>query len=563
MRNKKVHITIIAIFIAIISVSLYYILTEPIKLGLLKEPINLGLLKESINLGLDLKGGTQIILKPTERGEGEVTTQSLDKAMLIIMDRIDRLGISEPLVTKDSSNNIVIQLPGVKDPNTAKEVIGKTAQLEFRLVEGTFISIKDQSWDIVKFDPKKSDPNKGQLIINPEADRVILIEDINTLINLGTVNIIAELVTDSETGELILVRTDLGADEENSDTEDSSEINTDINIAPEKIIGKTIYDPETRELLLVSGEDESETGEILVDSRNDAATLVGPALLTGDKLAKAIAGYDTYGEIRVALSFKGEGIDTFAKITSENIGRNLAIVLDEEIKSAPYIKVPIPDGEAEITGIKSIEEAKNVELVLQTGALPVNLHIEESITVGPTLGMDSLIRGLYAGIIGFILIIAFMFFYYRGLGIFSALGLIIYIIIFWGILAGIDAALTLPGIAGIILTIGMAVDANVIIFERIKEEIIKYKSPRIAIGDGFKNAIRTIIDSNVTTLITAAALYRFGTGPIKGFAVTLSLGVVISMVISLLFTRSIIFLMAGTPRMAAPGFLGVRRRSSE
>ncbi|GAH29949.1 unnamed protein product, partial [marine sediment metagenome] len=189
--------------------------------------------------------------------------------------------------------------------------------------------------------------------------------------------------------------------------------------------------------------------------------------------------------------------------------------------------------------------------------------IEESITVGPTLGMDSLTMGLYAGIIGFILIIAFMFFYYRGLGIFSALGLIIYIIIFWGSLAGIDAALTLPGIAGIILTIGMAVDANVIIFERIKEEIIKSKSPRIAIGDGFKNAIRTIVDSNVTTLITAAALYRFGTGPIKGFAVTLSLGVVISMVISLLFTRSIIFLMAGIPRMAAPGFLGVRRRSNE
>jgi len=545
MRNKKVHITIIAIFIAIISVSLYYILTNP------------------INLGLDLKGGTQIILKPTERDEGEVTTQSLDKAMLIIMDRIDRLGISEPLVTKDLSNNIVIQLPGVKDPDTAKEIIGKTAQLEFRLVEGTFISIKDQSWDIVKFDPKKSDPNKGQLIINPEADRVILIEDINTLINLGTVNIIAELVTDSETGELTLVGPDLGANEENSDTEDSSEIDTGINIDPEKVMGRIIYNSETRELLLVSGENEEEIGEILVDSRNDAATLVGPALLTGDKLAKAIAGYDTYGEIRVALSFKGEGIDTFAKITSENIGRNLAIVLDEEIKSAPYIKVSIPDGEAEITGIKSIEEAKNVELVLQTGALPVNLHIEESSSVGPTLGMDSLNKGLYAGIIGFILIIAFMFFYYRGLGIFSALGLIIYIIIFWGILAGIGAALTLPGIAGIILTIGMAVDANVIIFERIKEEIIKSKSPRIAIGDGFKNAIRTIIDSNVTTLITAAALYRFGTGPIKGFAVTLSLGVVISMVISLLFTRSIIFMMAGIPRMAAPGFLGVRRRSSE
>ncbi len=544
MRNKKVHITIIAIFIAIISVSLYYILTEPIKLG------------------LDLKGGTQIILKPTERG-GEVTSEKLKIAMDTIRKRIDRLGMSEPLVTKDLlSNNIVVQLPGEKDPERAKEIVGKTAQLEFRLVTGTFISIKDQNWDIVKFDYEK-----GQLIIDPDAEEVILIDDINALLNSKPINIIARLVEDPDTGELLLVEPDeesnLEENSEDGDAEESSGADTGINIDPEKVIGKIIYNSETRELLLVSGENEEEVGEILVDSRTGAATLVGHVLITGDELAKAIAGYDNYGKIRVALSFKGEAVDKFSEITTNNIGRNLAIVLDEEIESAPYIRVPITDGSAEITGIESTEEAKNIEIVLQFGKLPVSLKIEESITVGPTLGMDSLTMGLYAGIIGFILIIAFMFFYYRGLGIFSALGLIIYIIIFWGILAGIDAALTLPGIAGIILTIGMAVDANVIIFERIKEEIIKSKSPRIAIGDGFKNAIRTIIDSNVTTLITAAALYRFGTGPIKGFAVTLSLGVVISMVISLLFTRSIIFMMAGIPRMAAPGFLGVRRRSSE
>lgn len=544
MRNKKVHITIIAIFIVIIGISLYYILKEP------------------INLGLDLKGGTQIILKPTERGGDEITTQSLDKAMLIIMDRIDKLGISEPLVTKDLSKNIVIQLPGVKDPDTAKEIIGKTARLEFRLVEGTFISIKDQSWDIVKFDYER-----GQLIIDPEADSVVLIDDINALINAKPFNIIARLLTDPETEESMLVEpyveTNSEVDAEDSNVEESSGADTGISIDPEKVIGKIIYNSENRELLLIDYEDGSELGEILVDSRSDAATLVGPVLLTGDKLAQAIAGYDSYGKIRVALSFKDEGISIFKEITSENIGRNLAIVLDEEIKSAPYIRVPILDGEAEITGINSLEEAKNVELVLQTGALPVNLQIEESSSVGPTLGMDSLNKGLYAGIIGFILIIVFMFFYYRGLGIFSALGLIIYIIIFWGVISGIGATLTLPGIAGIILTIGMAVDANVIIFERIKEEIIKSKSPRIAIGDGFKNAIRTIIDSNVTTLIAAAVLYQFGTGPIKGFAVTLSLGIVISMVISLLFTRSIIFLMSGVSRMATPGFLGVKIRSSE
>lgn len=544
MRNKKVHITIIAIFIAIISVSLYYILKEP------------------INLGLDLKGGTQIILKPTKGGQKEVTSEDIDDVIEIITKRIDRLGLSEPLVTNDLLKNIVVQLPGIKDREKAIDIIGKTARLEFRLVTGTFISIKGQNWDIVKFDYEK-----GQLIIDPDADSVVLIDDINALINARPFNIIARLLTDPETEELMLVEPDLEtnpeADKEDSDVGESPE--TDISIDPEKVIGKIIYNSETRELFLVSGESGEEIGEILVDSRSEAATLVeplGPDPLTGDKLAQAIAGYDPYGKIRVALSFKEEGISKFDEITSENIGRNLAIVLDEEIKSAPYIRVPISDGEAEITGISSIEEAKDIELVLQTGAFPVTLLRQDISYIGPTLGMDSLNKGLYAGIIGFILIIVFMFFYYRGLGIFSALGLIIYIIIFWGILAGIGAALTLPGIAGIILTIGMAVDANVIIFERIKEEIIKSKSPRIAIGDGFKNAIRTIIDSNVTTLIAAAVLYRFGTGPIKGFAVTLSLGIVISMVISLLFTRSIIFMMAGIPRMATPGFLGVKRRSS-
>lgn len=544
MRNKKVHITIIAIFIAIIGISLYYILTNP------------------INLGLDLKGGTQIILKPTERGGEEVTSEKLNRTMDRIRDRIDRLGISEPLVTKDHLNNIVVQLPGVKDPDKAKEIIGKTARLEFRLVTGTFISVKNQNWDTLKFNYEK-----GELVIDPDAEKVLLVDDINALVSGNLYEIDGELLSDPESEEMLLVKysgeDNQETDVEGSSTGDGSESNVDINIDPEKVIGRIIYYSETRELLLVDYEDGSETGEILVDSRNDAATLVGPVLLEGDKLAKVAAGYGTNGEIRVALSFKDEGVEIFKEITSENIGRNLAIVLDEEIKSAPYIKVPITDGDAEITGISSIEEAKNVELVLQTGALPVNLKIEESSTIGPTLGMDSLIKGLYAGIIGFILIIVFMLFYYKGLGIYSALGMIIYIIMFWGIISGIGAALTLPGIAGIILTIGIAVDANVIIFERIKEEIIKSKSPRIAIGDGFKNAIRTIVDSNVTTLITAAALYRFGTGPIKGFAVTLSLGVVISMVISLLFTRSIIFMTAGIPRMATPGFLGVRRRSSE
>jgi len=537
MRNKKVHITIIIIFIIIVGISFYYIFTNP------------------INLGLDLKGGTQIILKPIEREGEEVTPEKLNRTMDIIRDRIDMLGVSEPLITKDLSNNIVVQLPGVKDPDTAKEIIGKTAQLEFRLVIGTFIYKKDDAWNIVGLDYKK-----GELLIDPNAGKTILIDDINKFFQRESVLTVGNLINDPETNEMVLVEPQSQADSEEN-KEDENTDSTELDLVTKEIIGVVRYDPETMQILLEK--DGKEVGEILIDARNGAATLVGPVLIKGDKLAKALAGYDNYGDIKVALSFKDEAVEKFSEITTENIGKKLAIVLDDKIENAPYLKVPITDGSAEITGIDSLEEAKNIELVLQTGAFPISLHEEEYSTVGPTLGMDSLNRGLYAGIIGFVLIIIFMFSFYRGLGLYSTLGLIIYVILFWGVISAIGATLTLPGIAGLILTIGMAVDANVIIFARIREEALKNKSTRVAIGYGFKNALRTIVDSNVTTLITALALYRFGTGPIRGFAVTLSLGVVISMVISLLFTRSFMFLMSGFPRFATPGFLGIKRESSE
>jgi len=535
MRNKKVHIAIIVIFVIMVGISFYYIFKDTAA--------------GSIELGLDLRGGTQIIMRPSSSEESEITSERLDDAIDKIRKRIDRLGVSEPLVTKDQLNNIVVQLPGVKDPDTAREVIGKTAQLEFRMVKGTLVSLSDESSNIVV----GIDYSKGELVIDPEAEETIIINEGESAYPIG------ELVTDPETGGMLIIKPQSqdageGSEEDNNGSSESG-------IDPEKIIGSIEYDPETMEIFLVK--DGEKIGEILIDSRTGTATWVGPVLITGDELANAVAGYDNYGNIRIALSFKGDGVDKFADVTTENIGGNLAIVLDEEIESAPYIKVPITDGQAEITGIDSVEEAKNIEIVLQTGALPITLHIEDSSTVGPTLGMDSLRKGLYAGLAGFILIVLFMFFYYRGLGIYSAIGLIIYVILFWGVMSAIGAALTLPGIAGIILTIGIAVDANVIIFERIREELRKDKSPRVAINQGFKNALSTIVDSNVTTLITAGALYQFGTGPIKGFAVTLSLGIVISMIVSLLFTKSSMFLMSGINRMTTPGFLGARRRDIE
>ena len=412
MRSRTTNIIIAAVFLAILGVCFYYIYP----------------FQSSIKLGLDLEGGTQIILKPVESDTEEVTDESLDKAQLIILNRIDQLGISEPLVTRDYNRNIIVQLPGVDDPERAIDLIGKTAQLEFRILES--------------FDENE----------NP---------------------------------------------------------------------------------------------------------VLGPVLMTGDKLSRAQAGYDPNGQIVVTMSFTSEGQELFGKITAENVGRRLAIVLDEEMKSAPNIRQAI-SGDAVIEGIPTLDEAKDIALVLQTGALPVTLEIQESQTIGPTLGKDSIQQSLLAGIIGFALIALVMLGLFRGLGAISVFALSVYVIIFWGILAALKTPLTLPGIAGVVLTIGIAVDANVLIFARIKEEIIKGKSKYIAFTEGFRNALKAIVDANITTLITAAALYRFGTGPIRGFAVTLAIGVVISMFTAIILVRAILFLIVNS-RAVTPGFLGVRK----
>jgi preprotein translocase subunit SecD len=409
MRRKLPNVIIIIIFVIIVGVCLYFAISNP------------------INLGLDLKGGTQIILKPVEKGAEEVSDEALDKAQLIILNRIDRLGISEPLVTRDYNRNIIVQLPGVDDPERAIDVIGKTAQLEFKILES-------------------------------------------------------------------------------------------------------------------------------VDE--DGNPVFGPTLMTGDMLVKSQAGYDPNGQIIVSMTFTDEGRELFEKITSENIGKNLAIVLDGELKSAPVIRQAIA-GDAVIEGIPTLDEAKDIALVLQTGALPVELEIQESQTIGPTLGQDSLRQSIIAGIIGFALVTIFMVAFYRGLGLISVIGLICYVTIFWGIMAAIKTPLTLPGIAGIVLTIGIAVDANVLIFSRIKEELAKGKSKYAAFSEGFRNALKAIIDANITTLITAAALYRFGTGPIRGFAVTLAIGIAISMFTAIILVRSILFLIVDS-RVVTPGFCGVK-----
>ena len=364
-----------------------------------------------------------------------------EQALETIRNRIDQFGVSEPDIRNQGEKRILIQLPGIKDTKRAKELIGKTALLEFKLL--------DEAGDI-------SAALKG-------------------------------------------------------------------NVPPgTELLYETKEDPSTNRITKTP---------YLVKKR---------ALLTGAYLTDAKVQIDSqYNEPYVSIEFDKKGGRIFAQITEQNVKKRLAIVLDNKVYSAPVIQEKITGGSARITGNFTTEDAHDLAIVLRAGALPAPVNIIEERTVGPSLGADSINKGLMSMCIGGILVIMFMVVYYKGSGIIADIALILNILIIAGGLAGFQATLTLPGIAGIILTIGMAVDANVLIFERIREEMALGKTPRAAVDAGYSRATLTILDANVTTLIAALVLFQFGTGPIKGFAVTLSLGVLASLFTALILSRTI------------------------
>ena len=366
-----------------------------------------------------------------------------DQALETIRNRIDQFGVAEPDVRKQGEGRIQIQLPGVTNPETAKELIGRTAQLEFKLVDASV------------------DPNG----LIPEGREVLY---------------------------------------------------------------ETISNPATGDVTKIP----------MVLKKN--------AALTGTHLKAARVAYDNKHQPYVHIEFDNTGARLFDKITGENIGKSLVIVLDNEIYSAPIIQDRISGGQASITGRFTTEEASLLAIALRSGALPVPVKIIEERTVGPSLGSDSIRQGVMSTLIGGFLLGLFICIYYRGAGVIATFCLFLNVLFVGGALAALQATLTLPGIAGIILTIGMAVDANVLIFERIREEWRNGKTPRAAVDAGFDRATLTILDANITTLIAAAVLFQFGTGPIKGFAVTLVLGILASMFTALIVSRYIFdFLLSG------------------
>ncbi|MBF7083525.1 protein translocase subunit SecD [Desulfallas sp. Bu1-1] len=273
----------------------------------------------------------------------------------------------------------------------------------------------------------------------------------------------------------------------------------------------------------------------------------GKTIVTGADLKDALEGRDpNSGQVEVDLTFTAAGTRKFAQATAANVGKPIGIYLDGRLLQNPVVQEPITNGKARITGYESLEEAHTIAILLRSGALPVQLDVMEKRTVGPQLGQDSLDRSINAGIVGLIAILVFMIVYYRVPGAIADLALIIYALIVLGIFIGIHATMTLPGIAGFLLSLGIAVDANVIIFERIKEELRSGKSIRSAIDAGFKRGFVAVFDANVTTLIAAVVLYYFGTSMIRGFAVTLSIGIMASMFTAITMTRWMLHLAAGT-----------------
>ena len=369
-------------------------------------------IQDNINLGLDLRGGLRVVLEAQELEDQTITEDTITKAVGILRNRVDSLGVKETTLYPQGSKRVVIEIAGEDDPESAVNILKNTAQLEFREVN-------------------------------------------------------------DETGELgVLV-----------------------------VSGKNLTDARAR---MVQGTQEAE----------------------------------------VHLEFDNEGAALFAAGTARNVGKRIAIILDDQVISAPVVNSVISDGNAVITGSFAAKDAEDLAVLLRSGALPVSFEVIEKRSVGPTLGADSLDKSLKASVIGIIAVLIFMIGYYRLPGAIADISMTLYVLLVLGTMAVLGAVLTLPGIAAFALSIGMAVDANIIIYERIKDELRSGKTIKAAIDSGYKRAFGTIFDANLTTLITTVVLMYFGTGPVKGFAVTLSIGIIATMVVVMTLTRYMLILSA-------------------
>ncbi|MYC69144.1 MAG: protein translocase subunit SecD [Gemmatimonadetes bacterium] len=509
-RNRK-----LVLIVALIAAAVYYLLPSVEFYSMaddereameLKSPGQLvDLKKRSLNLGLDLQGGIHLVLEvKTEGMEQQEAQDAVAQAQEVIRNRVDQFGVAEPTIQRQGENRIIIELPGVQDVQRAKDLVGQTALLEFQLLE-------------------------------PAEDRTRLIQRID--------QVLAPQEEEEEEEDLLL-----------SSTTESAPLSSMLSGAGEDLtvagrdlqrVKNLLNTPEAQELIpadvefLFSSKPAGAEGNefyflYLVRKRPE---------MTGHMIQDAFVSIgqvvEYMGQPIVNFSTTDEGVRLFSRITGSHIGDRMAIVLDESVYSAPTIQSKISEGRGIITGSGTQEEAKDLAIVLRAGALPAEVEIIEDRTVGPSLGRDSIEQGKTAAIYSMVLIVIFMVLYYRAAGLIADCALLLNMLFIMAVLAGFHATLTLPGIAGIILTIGMAVDANVLIFERIREELRSGKTVRAAIDSGYGHALSAIIDANVTTFLVGIVLYQFGTGPIRGFALTLCIGIISSLFTAFFVTRTI------------------------
>ncbi|MFO7588667.1 MAG: protein translocase subunit SecD [Gemmatimonadota bacterium] len=506
-----------------------------------------------INLGLDLQGGMHLAVEvddPTGSLTQEARVDALERTLTTIRNRIDEFGVREPTIQRVGDERIIVELAGIDDPGRAKAIVERTAFLEFKIV-------------------REDDGFRNAL---PRIDRAIVQ-------SVGAENLPAEIAAEAAPAEPRALTELLG--EAGPGAAGEAATDTTAPADPAAAAGQDTIEasPELRPLsalLLESGrpgqfyvaEEDVPTvdGYIQLPAvqtalpRNtELAWGAGPAsiqgaayrdlwvleaepLVTGEYLADAgpAARDPQFNQPYVPFEMTRQGARIFERGTSRNVGRLMAIVLDDRVQSAPVIRQTLSRrAQIEMGAGTAFKEAQDLALVLRAGALPQPIRIVEERTVGPSLGADSIRQGKIAFGIGIVGVILIMLLYYRFAGILAVTALSVYLLLVLGGLAGLGATLTLPGIAGLILSVGMAVDANVLIFERIREESDAGKTPRTAVEQGFQQALSAIVDANLTTLITAAILYQFGTGPVRGFAVTLGIGIVASFFTALFVTKTL------------------------
>ena len=476
---------------------------------------------------------------------------AVERTLEVLRNRIDQFGVSEPSITKQGADRIVVELAGVQDVERAKSIIGTTALLEFQMEAEPEVAsavlreinlvmkkqmAKDQGEDV---ETAAADSQKTPQKLRRDTE--VSLEDV-----FGESSIFEETAgTDSsDAGSTVLLHQEIFQDRPFDAL--LANLGGDIGVPTKNVrtVERILNSPGVREIMPNDAEflflnkptriGEQEYYRLYMVKKEPE--------MTGRMIANAnvqIGSQMRAGEAVVGMELTSEGAKIFSKVTGANIGKRMAIVLDGKIVSIPNIQERIPSGNAQITGMANMDEAKDLAIVLRAGALPAPIQVIQERTVGPSLGQDSIQKGTSSALAGLAVVVIFMVVYYRLSGLVADVALLLNIFIIMAVLAGFHATLTLPGVAGIILTIGMAVDANVLIFERIREELRHGKTVRAAIDNGYARAFKTILDANVTTLLTALVLYQFGTGPIRGFALTLSIGILASMFTAIVVTRVI------------------------